>query len=175
MYPVEKYIGNLAYVWRMSGIYAWLLLADWLVFPFAVHASIFPSRALNLQNWMQGRPIEAFFTERAMFSGELTALTALVALALFQLGVTVMIYRRAQDWVAMWPFALFLIAGAANLIWWWQTGHFDVLGALIGATPFASGVVWQTVCERWGADFVFGKGNRPQFVPGLNATSSNYH
>jgi hypothetical protein len=165
---MSRYFGGLAYTWQMSGVFGWLLLADWAVFPFAVHAVIYPSRALNIQNWAQGRAIESYFSQQAMVSGEVMAIIALVVLSLFQLGVTVMIYRRAQTWVAMWPFALFLIAGGANLIWWWQTGHFDLLGALIGATPFASGVLWQTVCEKWGADFVFGKDNRPQFVPGLN-------
>ena len=33
-----RYFGGLAYTWQMSGIFGWLLLADWSVFPFAVHA-----------------------------------------------------------------------------------------------------------------------------------------
>lgn len=163
-----RYIGRVVFTWRNGGIFSWLLLADWVAFPFAVHTVIHPDRALNLQNWFQGRAIEAYFTNQALFAGTVMAVVGLIALFLFQLGVTVMIYRRAGDWVSIWPVAALFIAVIGNLVWWVQTGRFDMTGALIGTMPFASGIICQIVCEKWGADFVFGKGNRPEPIPGLH-------
>jgi hypothetical protein len=44
-------------------------------------------------------------------------------------------------------------------------GYFDPIGALAGLTPLVAAVVCHGVCERLGANFVFGPGEKPQFEP----------
>jgi hypothetical protein len=162
-----SYFGGLYAAWRVGGIFSWLLAGVWLAYPFAVQTVIHPSDALGFQAWMRGDSIPQFLTRRALYAGEVTALVALVGLSLFQLGLTVMIYRRWGKKVTVWPLAVLLIGGIANLVWWWRMGFFDVAGALSGLTPLACAIACEMVCEKLSKDFVFGPVNRPQSMPGM--------
>lgn len=160
---IGRHFGAPFVMLREGGVLAWVLVAIWVLYPFAVQTVIHPSDAVGFQAWVQGLPIAQYISQRAMIAGEIIALLALAMLSLLQLGVLVLIYRRVQFSFSVWLLALLLIGGLANGIWWWRTGYFDLMGALAGLTPLALVVACEMVCERLGQDFVFGKGNRPHY------------
>lgn len=167
-YAIGSYIGAIASAWRRGGIFAWMLIVTWFIYPFSARMTVYPGRVINLQNWLQGKLIIHLATNQELIVAEVTAVATLIAISLFQLGLTTLIYRRCRYYVSIWPLALLLVAGISNAIWYWRTGYFDLLGALLGATPFVAAVLWHSVCERLGADFVFGRDSRPDYVPGLD-------
>jgi hypothetical protein len=146
-----------------AGVLGWMLVAIWVLYPFAVQTVIHPADAVGFQAWVQGLPVARYLSNQALVAGEITALLVLAALSLLQLGVLVLIYRRVQFSFSVWLLALLLIGGIANGIWWLRTGYFDLQGALAGLTPLVLVVACEMVCERLGQDFVFGKGNRPHY------------
>lgn len=133
-----------------------LLVLTWLIFPFGISSLLFPSDVIGFQDWMQGQPVRQFFTPQSLQAGFLTALLLLGLMCLIQLNLTTLIYRKVNSFATFWPFAILLIGGLANGIWWLRTGYFDVTGALVGCTPFVTSVAWQMVCEKLGGRFVFG-------------------
>jgi hypothetical protein len=167
MKGVDRYLGGLYEAWTVSGIYGYLLVGVWLLYPVAVVTVFHPSDAVGFQLWLQGFAVPHSMTSRALNAGEGVALLSLVVLSLFQFGVITLIYRRAQFFVQFWPLALFLIGGIANGAWWYKTGYFDPEGALAGLTPLVAAVVCHGVCERLGGEFVFGPGRKPQYEPGF--------
>jgi hypothetical protein len=163
MNPIGRYLGGLQEAWQESGVLGWLLVAVWVLYPVAVVTVYHPADAVGFQAWLQGLAIPHFATTRMLLAGEAEALLALAALSLLQLGIIVLIYRRAQFFVQLWPHATFLIGGIANGIWWLRTGYFDPSGAMAGLTPVVAVVVCHGVCERLGANFVFGPGSKPPY------------
>jgi hypothetical protein len=166
MNGVDRYLGGLYEAWMVSGVLGYLLVLVWLLYPVAVVTVFHPSDAVGFQLWLQGFSVPHSMSSRALNAGEGTALLALAVLSLLQLGIVTLIYRRAQFFVQLWPLALFLVGGIANGIWWMRTGYFDPAGALAGLMPLVAAVACHGVCERLGANFVFGPGPKPQFEPG---------
>jgi hypothetical protein len=156
-----RYYGDVREAFARAGFVGWLLAASWLLYPVAIQTVLHPSDAIGLQYWLQGQPVPHFFTVAMLRAGEITALIGLVVLSLFVLGLTVLFYRRADYMVWLWPLAGLLLGVAGNGGWWISKGFFDGPGALAGWAPLALMVIGEGVCERMGADFVFGKGNRP--------------
>jgi hypothetical protein len=145
-----------------AGVLTWILVAIWLMYPFAVQTVIHPGDAVGFQ-WIQGFQVSRYLTSQALVAGEITALIVLAGLSLLQLGVLVLIYRRVQFAFSIWLLALLLIGFVANGIWWLRTGYFDLAGALAGLTPLVLVVGCEAACEKLGMDFVFGKGQRPHY------------
>ena len=166
MNGIARYLGGLQEAWQASGVFGYLLVAVWLLFPVAVVTVFHPSDAVGFQLWLQGFVVPHTMTSRALNAGEAAALLVLVALGLLQLGIVTLIYRRAGFYVQLWPLATFIVGFLANGIWWLRTGYFDPWGALAGLTPVVAAVVCHGVCERLGGNFVFGPGAKPQFEPG---------
>jgi hypothetical protein len=162
----DRYLRALHAAWLESGILGYLLMMVWLLYPVAVVTVFHPADAVGFQAWLQGVAIPRFMTSRMLYAGEAAALLALAVLSLFQLGLIVLIYRRAQFFVQLWPLAVCLVGGLANGIWWLRTGYFDPMGALAGLTPLVAAVVCHGVCERLGGNFVFGPGEKPHFEDG---------
>ena len=150
----------------VSGFLGYLLVATWLLYPVAVVTVFHPADAVGFQLWLQGFVVPNTMTDRALYAGEAAALLALAVLSLVQWVIITLIYHRSQFFVQLWPLALFLIGFIANGVWWLRTGYFDPLGALAGLTPLVAAVACHGVCERLGAAFVFGPGEKPQFEPG---------
>jgi hypothetical protein len=146
-----------------AGVLGWILIAIWLMYPFAVQTVIHPGDTVGFQQWIQGFEVSRYLTSQALVAGEVTALIVLGALSLLQLGVVVLIYRRVQFAFSSWLVALLLIGVVANAIWWMRTGYFDLAGALAGLTPLVLVVGCEAACEKLGMDFVFGKGQRPHY------------
>jgi hypothetical protein len=161
MSAIEEYLGNLYQTWLASGVLGYLLVAVWLLYPVSVVTVFHPSDAVGFQLWLQGYAVPHFMNTRALNAGEFVAVLALAALSLLQLGIVTLIYRKAQTRVHLWPLATFLVGGIANGVWWLKTGYFDPAGAMAGLSPLVTAVVCHGVCERLGANFVFGP-NRPQ-------------
>lgn len=158
---IARYLGGLLEAWRASGVFGYLLVAVWLLYPVAIVTVFHPSDAVGFQLWLQGFVVPHTMTSRALTAGEAVALVALLALSLLQLGIVTLIYRRAKFFARLWPLATFLVGFIANGIWWLRTGHFDPWGALAGLTPLVAAIVCQGVCESLGGDFVFGPGEKP--------------
>jgi hypothetical protein len=163
MNGLDRYLGGLYEAWIASGIFGYLLVPVWLLFPVAFVTVLHPSDAVGFQLWLQGFVVPHFMSDRALYAGEGVALAALAALSLLQLVIVTLIYRRAQFFVQLWPLALFLVGVVANGIWWMRTGYFDPSGALAGLMPVFAAIACHAVCERLGAEFVFGPGAKPQY------------
>jgi hypothetical protein len=166
MNAISRYLGGLYEAWVVSGFLGWLLVLVWLWYPVAVVTVFHPSDAVGFQLWLQGFAVPRYMSTRALNAGEGVAFAVLVTLSLLQLGIVTLIYRRAQFYVQLWPLATFLIGGIANAVWWIRTGYFDPEGALAGLSPLVAVVACHTACERLGGNFVFGKGEKPQYQEG---------
>jgi hypothetical protein len=162
---IAKYLGGLQETWSVSGILGYLLVATWLLFPVAVVTVYHPSDAVGFQLWLQGFAVPNSMTKTALNAGFLAALFFVAVLGLVQYQLIVLIYRRAQFVVHFWPLALFLVGGIANGLWWLKTGYFDPAGAMAGLSPVLAAVICHGVCEKLGAEFVFGK-DKPQYEGG---------
>jgi hypothetical protein len=166
MRALDDYLEGLHAAWLESSIFGYLLVLVWLLYPVAVVTVFHPADAVGFQAWMQGIAIPHYMTSRMLNAGEAVALLALAMLSLLQLGLVVLIYRRAQFYVQLWPLAVLLVGGIANGIWWLRTGYFDPAGAMAGLTPLVAAVVCHGICERLGGDFVFGRGEKPSYREG---------
>jgi hypothetical protein len=151
-------IGGFVSALKICPVLMAMLVVTWFVFPFTASSLVFPSDVIGFQDWMQGQPVRRFFTAQSLQAGFLGALVVIALMCIIQLNLTTLIYRKVNKFATFWPFAILLIAGVANGIWWLRTGYFDLTGALIGCTPFVSTVAWQMVCEKLGGRFVFGPG-----------------
>ncbi len=167
MNAIARYLGGLQEAWQESGVFGWLLVGVWMLYPVAVVTAYHPGDAVGFQAWLQGLAIPDFASNRMLVTGEVVALLSLAALSLFQFGVIVLIYRRAQFFVQLWPLGAVLLGVIGNGVWWMWKGYFDPFGALAGLTPVVAAVVCQGVCEQLGANFVFGPGAKPQYEPGF--------
>jgi glucan phosphoethanolaminetransferase (alkaline phosphatase superfamily) len=153
-------IGGFFSAFAKAPVLTTLLVVTWFIFPFAAASVLFPSDVIGFQDWMQGVPVRRYFTQQSLLAGLMTALVVIALMAIIQLNLTTLIYRKVNKFATFWPFAILLIAGIANGIWWLRTGYFDFTGALIGCTPFLTAIAWQMVCEKLGGRFVFGPGYR---------------
>ena len=139
-----------------AGILAVLLVIIWLAYPFALQTVFHPSDAIGFQQWMQGLPISEYITQQARMWGLASALMALAFLCLLHFLVLLLIYRRTQYAVSLWLVAVLLIGGIANGIWYLETGHFDLQGALAGLSPVVFIIACEMVFEYLGHNFMFG-------------------
>jgi hypothetical protein len=146
-----------------AGILSVLLVIIWLLYPFALQTVIHPSDAIGFQEWMQGLPISQYLTSQAKMWGLVTAVLALAFLCLLHFLVLLLIYRRIQYAVSLWLVAALLIGGIANGIWYLNTGHFDLTGALAGLSPVVFIIGCEMVFEFLGHNFMFGP-ERPAAV-----------
>jgi hypothetical protein len=144
MNALGRYVGGLYEAWLMSGVWGYLLVGVWLVYPVAVATAFHPA-------------------DQMLVAGEGWAVLTLAVLTLIQLGLVILIYRSVQYYVRLWPLALFLVGVIANGVWYLRTGCFDPSGALTGLSPVIAAIVCYGVCERLGANFVFGPGPKPEY------------
>lgn len=163
MERLGDYLGGLCEAWLESGPLAYVMAAIWLLQPVAFVTVVHPSDAVGFQLWLQGFVVPDFMSGRALSAGEATALMAMAALFLLELGTVTLIYRRLQGFIQFWPLAAFLVAFLANGIWWLSKGYFDIGGAMAGCMPIATAAGCLFVCERLGGNFVFGPGPKPSF------------
>jgi hypothetical protein len=147
--------------WRV----AWIVAIGWGLFPFAVATVLNPSDVIRLQAKLEGLPPPHLFTQQALVSGLMQAAFALVVLAGFQLGATVLFYRYAQLVSAarpaspmLWPLAAIATGVVGNACWVAAMGTIDdPVGLLIGFSPTALTVLVEWVVNGLGRDFVFGR------------------
>jgi len=164
MEAIGKYWGDLRIAAGEAGFLTWILVAGWLVFPVAVQTVFYPSDAIGFGYWLQHQPVPRFYTMDTVATGEIKALAALAGLILVMLVVTALFYYRAGFWVKLWPVPGLLVGVFVNAAWWIDKGFFDRPGALAGLSVLALTVFCESICERFGADLVFGKGNRPRLA-----------
>jgi hypothetical protein len=165
MNGLGNYLGGLRGAWASSGMFGYLLVGVWLLYPTAFVTVWHPSDAVGFQLWLQGFAVPRYMTPRALYAGEAAALVALGMLSLAQYNIIQVIYSRAGFFVQLWPLATFLVGGIANGVWWLRTGHFDPEGALAGLMPLVAAVVSHGICERGAGNFVFGS-DKPEFQGG---------
>ena len=122
-----SYLGRVYDVWLCSGVLGFLMVIVWLLYPVATVTIYHPAGAIGFQAWLQGMVIPHVhdLTDRQLNVGLGEALVALAVLVLIHLVLVTLIYHRAQMFVQFWPFAVFLVGGIANGLWWWRTGHWD--------------------------------------------------
>jgi hypothetical protein len=142
-----------------------VIAAGWLLYPFTLQSIIHPFAALDLAAYVSGQPIPHTATLGALRGGVFMAIMQLGALTLIELVAMTLFYRRAQFALTFWPIPIVLIGIAGNAVWWFAKGSFSLEGALVGLTPFVLMVICESIIEKLGKDFVFGKNNRPAFDP----------
>jgi len=147
---------------QCGGRVAWVIAGVWLLTPFVMQMVLHPSDAIRFQDWLQGQAIPQYFDGQMLMAGELAAIMAVAGLGVILLTALVVLYRRAQFAVTLWPVAGVLVGLIGNAMWWVGEGSFDLTGALVGLLPLALTLIGEEVCERLSQDFVFGPGVRPR-------------
>ena len=158
MQQLGNAIGGFVLAFAKCPVLTTLLVITWFVFPFAAACLLFPSDIIGFQDWMQGVPVRRYFTQQSLQAGFLTALVVIGLMAIIQLNLTTLIYRkvnRVRD-VLAFRRSPDRRRRQRNLVA--ANRLFDVTGALIGCTPFLTTIAWQMVCEKLGGRFVFGPG-----------------
>jgi hypothetical protein len=150
-------------MFRDAGFLSLLLVIIWLAYPFALQTVLHPSDAIGFQQWMQGLPVSQYISQQARMFGLASALLALAFLCLLHFLVLLLIYRRTGYAVSLWLAATLLIGGIANGVWYYETGHFDVQGALAGLSPVVFIIGCEIVFEFLGHTFMFGP-DRPSVL-----------
>jgi hypothetical protein len=160
---MEDFQFGMAYVigMRRAGILKWFMVGSWFAVPFLAKMIAHPMHAAGFWYWVNGQHVPHYFTSAEITRGELSAVVALVAVCFVYVVVTTLFYRRAGFYAPLWPFAALLVGIVGNGSWWLYTGTFDTTGALAGFMPMVLAGVAAGVCEKLGANFVFGKDNRP--------------
>ena len=151
---VSDYHGNVEGSFRSAGPFTWLMLAGWTAFPFAVRMVISPATAVLVMMRLQG--LHPAVMPAASLGGEIFALIMLSTLCVSQFFVSVVFYRKAGRVVPMWPVAGVMIAVIGNGLWWYCTGAFDSVGALVGCTAVALTVGCELLIEHRARDMAFG-------------------
>lgn len=162
MRSVGKYYGDLKIAAGRAKLTTSVLIAGWLLFPVAVQTVLHPTHAVGFEFWLQQQEVPRYYTMHMVTVGEVKAIASLITLFLFMLGATALFYRRAGYWVRLWPVPALIVGIIANSAWWLHTGFFDRIGFLVGCSSLALMVICEAICENLGADFVFGKGQRPR-------------
>jgi hypothetical protein len=150
---------------RKAGMLKFFIVAGWFAVPVLAKMIVHPTHAAGLFfYWLQGLAAPQYIPETEVTRGRLTAVLLLAGVLFANLVVTMLIYRRAKAFLPLWPFAILLVGVIGNASWWFGTGAWDNAGALAGFFPAATAGLASAVCEKWGADFVFGKDNRPDIT-----------
>jgi hypothetical protein len=148
---------------RRAGILKWLIVVCWFLVPVLGQTIMHPTDAAGFWYWLNSQQLPRFYSSHEVVRGEFTAVFGLGAVIFVYLVAMTLFYRRAQFFVALWPIAALLVGVIGNAGWWFGTGYWDNTGALAGFFPAALAGISTAFCERLGADFVFGKDNRPAF------------
>jgi hypothetical protein len=152
------YYGNVEGSFRSAKEFTWLMLAGWIAFPFVVQTCLHPADAALVMMRMQGMP-HPEFEPRASIGAEIFALIMLATLCVSHFFVSVMFYRRAGRVVPMWPVAGVLLGIVGNGLWWYFTGAFDPVGALVGCVAVAVTVGCETLIDGRARNMAFGGAN----------------
>ena len=168
------YIEDISDALSRAGWLAWAVAAGWLICPFAVAHCFYPEDVLRLEYKLQGLRVPSGFTAQQLVVGEFWALAALGTLALLQLVLTALFYRKAQMDGAeaaapvLWPLALIVAGVVGNAAWFFGTCAWDTAGCIIGLLPPALTVGAELICNKLGREFVYGSGAAAK-VPALFA------
>jgi hypothetical protein len=154
---------NIAYAvsLRRAGLLKWLIVACWFLVPFLAQTIMHPTDAAGFWYWLNSQTVPRYYGSHEIVRGEFTTFLVLGAVIFLYLVAVTLFYRRAQFFVPLWPLAALLVGGIGNAAWFFGTGAWDSAGAMAGLMPAALAGFSSVVCERLGADFVFGPGNRP--------------
>ena len=150
---------------RRAGLLKWLIVASWFIVPVLAQTIAHPSDAAGFWYWLNSQQVPGVYSAQQIVRGEFTAVIALAGVVFIYLVAMTLFYRRAQFFVRLWPLAGLLVGVVGNAGWWFGTGTFNSTGALAGFMPMALAGIATAICERLGANFVFGPGNRPPFDP----------
>jgi len=162
MEALGKYCGDLQIACGRAKLLVSVLVAGWLLFPVAVVTMFYPTDAIGFQHWMEHDAVPRFYTWHMATVGFFEAAAAtFIGLSPAMFLATVLFFRRAKFFVKLWPVPGVLVGVIANGFWWLDTGFFDRPGALAGLASLVLMVICEAICEHLGADFVFGKDNRP--------------
>jgi hypothetical protein len=148
---------------RRGGFLTWVIVATWFLVPFLGQTVVHPSDAAGFWYWLNSQPVPRSFSSHEIVRGEFTTALALGGVLFVNLVATTLFYRRAQFWLSLWPLAALLVGGIGNAGWWLGTGAWDNAGAMAGLWPAGLAGGAMALCQNLGADFVFGKDNRPAF------------
>jgi hypothetical protein len=164
----ERKMGHFSYDFgvalRRGGFLNWVIVACWFLVPVLGQTIMHPTDAAGFWYWLNSQQSLRFYSSHEVVRGEFTAVLALGAVIFVYLVVVTLFYRKTQVPVALWPVAALLVGVIGNAGWWFGTGYWDNTGALAGFFPAALAGLSSLVCERLGANFVFGSSNRPAFT-----------
>ena len=149
---------------RRAGLLKWLIVTCWFLVPVLGQTIMHPNDAAGFWYWLNGQHQPRFYSSQEVVRGEFTAVLSLGAVIFVYLVAVTLFYRRAQYFLALWWLAAILVGVVGNSAWLFGTGYWDSTGALAGFFPAAMAGIATGVCERLGANFVFGEGNRPAFT-----------
>ena len=153
---------------RKAGILKFFIVAGWFAVPCLAKMIMQPTHAAGFFfYWLQGLPVPGYVPAAEVTRGELTAVLALAGVIFAHFVTTTLLYRKVEAFLPLWPFAVVLVGVVGNASWWFGTGVWDNAGALAGFFPAALAGIASAACEKWGADFVFGKGNRPDIADAM--------
>jgi hypothetical protein len=154
----SDYQGDLEAAFRDAGAYTWLMLAVWTVFPFMVRMVLSPDTAVLILMRLQG--LHPAVMPPASLGGELFAILMLATLCVGQFFFSVVFYRRvfrsAGYTVPLFPVAGVMIGIIGNGLWWYFTGAFDPIGALIGFSSVALTVGCEILIDGRARNMAFG-------------------
>jgi hypothetical protein len=147
---------------RQAGILKFLIVAGWFAVPALAQMIEHPTHAAGFFfYWLQSLPVPHYFTTAEVTRAELTAVVALTGVIFAHFVTTTLLYRRVKAFLPLWPLAFLFVGVVGNLGWWFGKGVWDNAGALAGIFPAVLAGIVSMMCEKWGADFVFGRGERP--------------
>jgi len=163
---MNRWLGSATEAARLAPGLAVAIAAVWFLVPWTAQLVAHPDDVIRLQRLLEGEAVPNVFSAQQLVAGRIAAGVTLAALVLLLLGLLTVLYHRLQFAVTLWPVAAIVLGVIGNSVWWQVFGFVDKPGIVAGLLPAALTLVWQHAAESWAQDFVFGRGNRPQY-PGI--------
>jgi hypothetical protein len=148
---------------RAGGLVTWMLVLCWLTLPVLVQTAIHPIDGSGFIYFlMRGAAgVPGAFTAREVLISEIVTFVAIVVCLLFQMGLLAVFYRRAGDYVPLWPLPLLGIGVIGSGIWYLGLGpeKNDFAGLMVGTLPFLATLIGQLWIEPKVRNFLDGHGS----------------
>ena len=155
-YGIGWHIRAWGIAWERAPKTILAMMVIWLLYPVLVMTTAYWQDAAGLSYYLHGRLVPRFFSQIETNRAALSIFAAWVLLLLVTFVITIRFFRRVQLPLALWPMCFFTVAGICNFVWFFEKGVFDPRGAIAGTAPVVVLAIFQVICDRVGAAFVFG-------------------